>query len=117
MNEQWSPDGAAVKIFGDYSPHPVIVLKEVVEHFGSTEVTFHAIHRLRKAGMLPRFGASEAWPFSMRDIELAEENVERGERYWRWGTLYPSAHEYVRGYYRAEGLYGVFAGGTRVKLP
>jgi len=91
MNEQWSPDGAAVKIFGDYSPHPVIVLKEVVEHFGSTEVTFHAIHRLRKAGMLPRFGASEAWPFSMRDIELAEENVERGERYWRWGTL-PGYH-------------------------
>jgi len=116
MKEQWSPDGSVVKIFGDYSPHTVIVQKEVVDHFGSTEETFHAIHRLRKANCLSRPDAGKCFPFSMRDIEFAEENMTRGECYWRYGTLYPSIHEYVCGYYRLEGSTAVFSGGTRVNI-
>jgi len=116
MKEQWSSDGSAVKILGEHSPHPVIVMRAVVTHFGNTGETFHAIHRLRAAKLLPRPSAGERYPFTMRDIELAEDNVLRGERYWRFGTLYPSPHEYVRGYYHREGSEAVFSGGTRVHL-
>jgi len=120
MNTQWSPDGTAVKIWGNYSPHPVIVLKEVVDYYGGDiEETFHAVQKLRK-GYLPRVDAGESFPFSMRDIQMGEENRERGtayrQRYWRFGTIYPTPTEYVRGYYHLEGNVAVFSGGTRVTL-
>lgn len=121
MKTLWSSDGTAVKIWGDYSPHPVIALKEVVEHFGSVEDAYHNLQHLRGDGYLPRLGSSENFPFSMKDVSLAYENRDRGTRYrercWRFGTIYPSAHEFVRGYYRIEGNTAVFSGGTRVTLP
>jgi len=116
MRELWSNDKSSVKIFGDFSPYPIIVLAAVVTHFGSTEAAFHNIHALRSQNALPRPYASESFPFSMKDVELAIENQRRGERYWVFGTLYPTAYEFVRGYYHLAGDTATFSGGTNVKL-
>ena len=121
MKAIWSNDGAAVKIYGDYSPHPQIVLKEVVEHFGGIEEAFHRLCELRTLGFSPKTNYSESYPATMQDVEMAIENKERGgtrkERYWKFGTIYPTPHEFVRGYYYTDGKYAIFSGGTKILLP
>jgi hypothetical protein len=123
MREEWSSDDSAVKIYGDVSPWPVIAKSDVVAHFGSVEETFHGIHRLWVEDMLPRPNANESRPFSMRDIELAEENRERGYRHWRFGSFGPplrhrgSSYDKVWGYYYEENGYAVFPDiNERIKL-
>ena len=116
MKTQWNVDGSAVKIYGQHSPHPIIATNDVVKHFEDVETTFHQLHRLRKAGMLARPEAGEGRPFSMADVKLAEENEQRGHRHWRFGTLYPTVHEYIRGYHYIENGFAVFRDGTHVKI-
>lgn len=117
MRTIWAHDNSAVKIFGDFSPHPIIATAEVAEALGGAEKMFHEIHRLRRERLLPRANSCASFPFSLRDIELAQENEERGRRYWRWGTLYPSPREYIRGYYWIDENEAVFSDGTRVPYP
>lgn len=111
----WAVDGSAVKIYGSHSPHPIIASSIVVAHFGDAETTFHEMHRLRREGWLPRPQASERHPYRMTDVALALENEEHQKRIWRWGTLYPSANEYIFGYYWIDGDCAVFRDGTRVE--
>jgi len=120
MKELWSLDKSAVKIYGDYSPHPVIVTKDVYEHFGGeTEKVFHSIQGMMKE--MPRLRSSECHPFSMIDITFADENSYRGtsgsNRHWKFGTL-SNSREFVTGYYymSEDGTQAIFSGGTVWRL-
>ena len=116
MKVVWSQDRSAVKIYGDYSPHPIIVTAEVCAMFNEDcELVFHTINNYRKRGFLPRANSSECNPFNKMDIRLAMANEFLNCRFWVYGTLYPTVHEYVRGYYKREGNDAVFLGGTVVK--
>lgn len=116
MITEWNFNNTLVKITGDYSQHPVIVTKEVYEYFGDSETTFHNCKALCKEGYTPKASGIE----TMRDLELTLENKACDSRcqnrYWRYGTIYPTVYEYVRGYYHIDGDYAVFSGGTKVKL-
>ena len=116
MKEEWAPDRSAVKIYGDISPHPIIVTKEVVDLFsGNTEAVFHEIHRLRSSKLLPRAGSSESHPFGIKDIKYALENKTIGHRHWRFSRL-QTHNEWIRGFYYIDGEHAVFESGERFHL-
>ena len=107
-----------VRITGNHSPHPVVITKDVFEYFNNdTELAFHTCKKLRSEGYTPKATGI----YDMRDLNLTMINKEMDtryqNRYWKYGTIYPSAYEYIRGYYRIDGDYAVFSGGTKVMLP
>jgi len=103
MNIVWSSDGSAAKIFGDHSFQPVIVKSELVDLFdGDCEELFHAYHRLYKQNALP-YAGSESHPVSLRCWNLALDNAERGEKYWKWGQHMEGCWQYTGLHYIENG--------------
>ena len=101
MRTEWSDDGMQVKIYGDHAAIPLHINTDVIEHFGgSPEEAFHAIHRLNRAGMLPK---PSAHPHTLKNIQLAEENQQRGERHWKYGTKYRGNWKFWGFYYEENG--------------
>lgn len=94
---------SGLSITGDHSKTSVQATLEVIELLGGTEAAFHEIKRLQNKFILPRMG-SIARPLTLRDLEYARENEQRGERYWQWiqeqsSRVYDSTgYDYVYGY-------------------
>jgi hypothetical protein len=113
MNIVFAQDGSAVRITGDYSPHPVVLSAGLAEMLGGAEAAYHEIKRLARLFWLPRMG-SEAHPLTERDLRYARINEAAGARTWRWLNLEgPVVHEatgydFVFGYCRRDGDEWVF---------
>ena len=103
MDTVYSNDRTAVKISGDYSPHIVIAMTDLVDDLGGVEAAFHRIKKLQGACLMPRMG-SESRPLTRRDMRYAIENESKGVRYWKWYDLqgYPvrrdTGYDFVNGY-------------------
>ena len=117
MRVEWSRDKSAAKVYGDYTQYPEVFTAEALSMFDSPEAAFHQVHAWRKKVLLPRMDSQSYYPFDTQDIEFAKRNEAAGTRIWRYGTLYPTVYEYIRGFYRVEDGYAVFKNGTRVPLP
>ncbi|MFZ2487952.1 MAG: hypothetical protein WAZ19_07495 [Anaerolineae bacterium] len=74
-------NGKAVKIYGDHSNQPVIIMQDAVDrHFGGDyEKCFRYIKRTASRGLMPRMG-SDSNPLTTRIVELAMENEAHGEK-------------------------------------
>lgn len=114
MRTEASPDGTAVKIYGDYSPYPVVAMLDVVDYLGGVEKAFHYIKDQAARNLLPRMG-SERRPLTLRDMEILTWNQAVGHRLWRWIDI-QRGNEMFWGYARREGTVEVFTDGTRVQL-
>lgn len=112
MRTEISPDGTAVKIYGDHSPHPIIADASVVAQLGGAEAAFHHLKRMHNNVLLPRMG-SESHPISMRDLELLEQNIADRQRTWRWISIQRGRDIYW-GYARQDGDVEVFVDEMRV---
>ena len=108
MDIVFAQDGSAVRITGDYSPHPVVLSAGLVEALGGAEAAYHEIKRLARLFWLPRLG-SEAHPLTERDLRYARINEAAGVRTWRWLKLEAPAvrdatgYDFVFGYCRRDG--------------
>jgi len=103
------------EIYGDYSPHPVEITPAALAALDmDAAAAFHWVKAARHNDRMPK----PCGLVTLHDVEYTKINIECGERYWRYGTRYPSSNEYVRGYYHIspDGVYAVFSGGTQVKI-
>lgn len=104
MKIKYSNDNSVAKIYGNYSPWPITVSAELIELFnGDHESLFHQFHQLDRARMLPYRG-SESHPLSVRAWSYAQENMQRGERYWKWGQRMSGNWQYTGYYYTENGF-------------
>ena len=115
MNIVHANDGSSMKIYGDYSPHPVIAEAAIVNELGGPEQAFHTLKSMES--LFVRKG-TESYPISARDLALTLDNHQRGERHWRWERLEGSAvkqstgYDYMKGYGYYEGDTFVFVDGS-----
>lgn len=86
METTYNTDQTAVRIIGDYSPHPIYVMADTAILLGGIESTYHEIKRLQHADRLPRMGSS-SHPLTLRDMRYARENEQRGMRFWQYKSL------------------------------
>ena len=115
MNIVHANDNSSMKIFGDYSPHPVIADTAVINELGGPEAAFHRLKQLQSFWVRQ---PSERYPFSARDLELTLDNERRGCRYWHWENLSGSkvkesiGWDFVKGYAYQDGRSFVFVDGN-----
>lgn len=109
MRTVYNQDQTAVQIIGDYSPHPITAMMDVIEGLGGIEPAYHEIKRLANRFLLPRTGSAER-PLTQRDMRYARENETLGKRHWRWFNLQngnvkrDTGYDFVYGYgFRADG--------------
>lgn len=103
MKTIYNQDRTAIQITGDYSPHSICAMADVVAALGGPEPVYHEIKRLANTNRLPWHG-SEAHPLTQRDMRYARENEAMGKRHWRWFNLQngnvkrDTGYDFVYGY-------------------
>jgi hypothetical protein len=97
---------AGISITGNYSGTAICAMNELVAALGGIEPTFHEIKRLQNNQLLPRMGGVGK-PLTMRDLQLARDNEQRGERYWQWRSI-TRGRTYFYGYGHVDGNAFVF---------
>ena len=86
MNTTYSTNKMAVKITGDYSPHPVFAMVDIVKNLGGENSAYHEIKRLQNRHFMPRMGG-ESRPLTCRDLVYAYDNEGRGFRHWQYRSF------------------------------
>ena len=110
MKTQYNQDKTALKIYGDHSPHPVMLTTDVFNEYfeGDASNAFHTIKNWHKKNLLASTGI-----FDKSNLKYTVNNVCFNKRFWQWVNI-QRWNQIFWGYAHKEGGKYIFCDGTIV---